>query len=144
MCILTIKISHGRFFFFWSASFKADFLTLFPISDFRTIKFSIKMVKGAIHRNRFVKRINCIKVSKPFNPQFNVFLLFFSFLKQFSVWKRSQSDAAMVLTVPFFFKMFCRIDGVRFAAFTVRKRFLLKSQVIKCIQLMLTCSYTLK
>lgn len=66
--------------FFWSASFKADFLTLFPISDFRTIKFSIKMVKGAIHRNRFVKRINCIKVSEPFNPQFNVFLLFFFFL----------------------------------------------------------------
>lgn len=25
--------------FFWSASFKADFMTLFPIRDFRTIKF---------------------------------------------------------------------------------------------------------
>lgn len=68
-----------KIFFFWSASFKADFLTLFPISDFRTIKFSIKMVKGAIHRNRFVKRINCIKVSEPFNPQFNFFCCFFPF-----------------------------------------------------------------
>lgn len=74
------------FFFFWSASFKADFLTLFPISDFRTIKFSVKMVKGAIHRNRFVKRINCIKVSEPFNPQFNVFfVVVFFFLNRFSV-----------------------------------------------------------
>lgn len=38
------------------------------------------MVKGAIHRNRFVKRINCIKVSEPFYPQFNgFFVVFFPF-----------------------------------------------------------------
>lgn len=103
------------------------------------------MVKGAIHRNRFVKRINCIKVSEPFNPQFNVFLLFFFLFKTGFLYESGVSlMLRWCLRYLFFFKMFCRIDGVRFAAFTVRKRFLLKSQVIKCIQLMLTCSYTLK